>query len=39
MYVEDLKRGSNADIGFKDVLEMISKKNGGQCPPEERGMM
>ena len=28
MYVEDLKRGTNKDIGPKDIFEMGSKQKG-----------
>jgi hypothetical protein len=29
LYVEDLKRGTNKDIGPKDIVEMGSKYNSG----------
>jgi hypothetical protein len=30
VYVEDLKRGTNKDIGPKDIFEMGSTKNQGK---------
>jgi len=32
LYVEDLKRGTNKDIGPKDIFEMGSKKKALHLP-------
>ena len=34
LYVEDLKRGTNKDIGPKDIFEMASNKSGQNTQTE-----